>query len=62
MGYQCIYIANRLCVDIMQRRNFYICCTNFAKKMEQNLHETISRWKTYRKQLFSKDLEVRDVV
>jgi hypothetical protein len=29
--------------------------------MEQNLHETTSWWKTYGKQLFSEDLEVRDV-
>jgi hypothetical protein len=28
--------------------------------MERNLHETTSRWKTYGKQLFSEDLEVRD--
>jgi hypothetical protein len=28
--------------------------------MEWNLHETTSRWKTYRKQLFFEDLEVRD--
>jgi hypothetical protein len=40
--------------------DFHICCTNFEKKMEQNLHETISRWKTYGKRLFSEDLEVRD--
>jgi hypothetical protein len=40
----------------------HICHTNFAKKMEQNLHETTSRWKAYGKQLFSEDLEVRDVV
>jgi hypothetical protein len=30
--------------------------------MEQNLHETTSRWKTYGKRLFSEDLEVRDVI
>jgi hypothetical protein len=28
------------------------------KKMEQNLHETTNRWKTYGKQVFSKDLNV----
>jgi hypothetical protein len=28
--------------------------------MERNLHETTSRWKTYGKQLFLEDLEVRD--
>jgi hypothetical protein len=26
-----------------------ICPTNFEKKMEQNLHETTSWWKTYGK-------------
>jgi hypothetical protein len=30
--------------------------------MEQNLHETTSRWKTYGRWLFSEDLKVRDVV
>jgi hypothetical protein len=30
--------------------------------MEQNLHETTSRWKTYGKQLFPEDLEVQDVM
>jgi hypothetical protein len=30
--------------------------------MERNLHETTNWWKTYGKQLFSKDLEVPDVV
>jgi hypothetical protein len=39
----------------------HICCTNFAKKMERNLYETTSQWKTYGKQLFSEDLEVRDI-
>jgi hypothetical protein len=29
--------------------------------MEQNLHETTSRWKTYGKRFFPEDLEVRDV-
>jgi hypothetical protein len=38
-----------------------ICPTNFAKKMERNLHKTTSWWKTYGKRLFSEDLEVRDV-
>jgi hypothetical protein len=28
--------------------------------MEQNLHETTNRWKSYGKQLFSEDLEVQD--
>jgi hypothetical protein len=49
MGYERIYNANRLREDIMQRR----CHINFAKKKEQNLHETTSQWKTYGKQLFS---------
>ena len=48
VGYQCIYNANRLCEDIIQR-NVHICRINFAKQMERNLHETISRWKTYGK-------------
>jgi hypothetical protein len=43
----------------MQRRYSYLT-TNFAKKMEQNLHETTNRWKTYGKRLFSEDLEVQD--
>jgi hypothetical protein len=30
------------------------------KKMERNLHEITSQWKTYGKRLFSEDLEVRD--
>jgi hypothetical protein len=47
-------------VKISYKEDIHICCTNSAKKMEKNLHETISRWKTNEKQLFSKDLEVRD--
>ena len=43
------------------KEDVHICHTNFAKQMEQNLHET-SRWKTYGKRLFSEDLEVRDEV
>jgi hypothetical protein len=49
-------------VKISCKEDVHICHTNFAKEMEQNLHETTSRWKTYRKRLFSKDLEVRDDV
>jgi hypothetical protein len=30
--------------------------------MEQNLHESTSRWKMYGKRLFFEDLEVRDVI
>jgi hypothetical protein len=48
-------------VKISWKEDFHICHTNFEKKMERNLHETTSRWKTYGKQLFSEDLEVRDV-
>jgi hypothetical protein len=40
------------------KEDVYIYHTNFAKKMEQNLHETTSQWKTYEKRLFSEDLEV----
>jgi hypothetical protein len=43
-----------LCKDV------HICHTNFIKIMERNSHGSTSRWKTYKKQLFSKDLEVRD--
>jgi hypothetical protein len=48
-------------VKVSCKEDVYICRTNFAKKMERNLHETISWWKMYGKQLFSEDLEVRDV-
>jgi hypothetical protein len=47
-------------VKISCKEDVHICRTNFAKQMEQNLHETTSQWKTYGKRLFSKDLEVRD--
>jgi hypothetical protein len=47
-------------VKISCKEDVHICCTNFAKQMERNLHETTSQWKTYGKRLFSKDLEVRD--
>jgi hypothetical protein len=43
------------------KEDVYICCTNFAKKMEQNSHEITGQWKMYGKQLFSEDLEVQDV-
>jgi hypothetical protein len=49
-------------VKISCKNDVHICHTNLAKQMEQNLHETTSRWKTYGKWLFSKDLEVQDVV
>jgi hypothetical protein len=42
-------------------KDVHICRTNFAKKIEQNLHETISWWKTYGNRLFFKDLELQDV-
>jgi hypothetical protein len=48
-------------MKISCKEDVHICHTNFAKKMEQNLHETTSWWKTYGKLLFSEDLEVRDV-
>jgi hypothetical protein len=48
-------------MNISCKEGVHICHTNLAKKMEQNLHETISWWKTYGKQLFSKDLEVQNV-
>jgi hypothetical protein len=47
-------------VKISCKKDVHICCTNFAKTMEQNLHETISWWKMYGKWLFSNDLEVQD--
>jgi hypothetical protein len=62
VGYQCIYNANRLREDIMQRRCSYLSYKLCKKKMEQNLHETTSRWKTYGKRLFSEDLEVQEVL
>jgi hypothetical protein len=49
-------------VKILCKEDVHICSTNFAKQMERNLHETISRWKTYGKRLFSEDLEVRNVL
>jgi hypothetical protein len=50
-------------IDYMKiscKEDVHICRTNFAKQMEQNFHETTSGWKTYEKQLFFDDLEVRD--
>jgi hypothetical protein len=47
-------------VKVWCKEDVHICHTNFAKKMEQNLHETSSWWKIYGKWLFSKDLEVWD--
>jgi hypothetical protein len=47
-------------MKISCKEDVYIRHTNFAKKLERNLHETTSRWKTYGKQLFSEDLEVRN--
>jgi hypothetical protein len=47
-------------VKISCKEDVHICRTNFAKQMERNLHETTSRWKTYGKRLFSKDLDVQD--
>ena len=39
-------------VKISCKEDVLIRQTNFAKKMEQNLYEIISQWKTYGKQLF----------
>jgi hypothetical protein len=47
-------------VKVSCKEDVHVCCTNFAKKMERNSHGTTSQWKTYRKRLFSEDLEVRD--
>jgi hypothetical protein len=50
-------------IDYMKiscKEDVHICHTNFIKKMEQNLHGTISLWKMYRKQLFFENLEVQD--
>jgi hypothetical protein len=47
-------------VKVSCKEDVHICRTNVARKMEQNLHETTSWWKTYGKRLFSEDLEVRD--
>jgi hypothetical protein len=49
-------------VKISCKEDVHICCTYFAKKIEQNSHETISQWKMYGKRLFFKDLEVQDEV
>jgi hypothetical protein len=49
-------------VKISCKEDVHICHTNFAKKMEWNLHETTSQWKIYGKQLFFEDFEVRDVL
>jgi hypothetical protein len=56
-----VFILQINYVKISCKENVHICRTNFAKQMEQNLHETTSRWKTYGKRLFFEDLEVRDV-
>jgi 23S rRNA U2552 (ribose-2'-O)-methylase RlmE/FtsJ len=34
-------------VKISYNENVHIIYTNFAKKLEQSLHETTNRWKTY---------------
>jgi hypothetical protein len=47
-------------VKISCKEDIHTCHTNFAKRMGRHLHETTSQWKTYGKQLFSEDLEVRD--
>jgi hypothetical protein len=47
-------------VKISCKEDVHIYDTNFAKKMERNLHERTSHWKRYGKWLFSEDLEVWD--
>jgi hypothetical protein len=49
-------------VKISCKEDVHIGCTNFAKEMERNSHKTTSQWKTYGKQLFFEDLEVRDAL
>jgi hypothetical protein len=49
-------------MKISCKEDVHICHTNFAKKMDRNLHGTTSRCKTYGKRLFSKDLENQDEV
>jgi hypothetical protein len=44
----------------MQRRCSYLSY-KLCPKNGKNSHETTSQWKTFGKQLFSEDLEVRDV-
>jgi hypothetical protein len=39
---------------------FIFVVQTLQNKWNENLHETTSWWKTYGKQLFSEDLEVRD--
>jgi hypothetical protein len=55
-----VFIMQIEYMKILCKKDVYICHTNFAKKMQQNSHGTTSRWKTYRKQLFSEDLKVQD--
>jgi hypothetical protein len=45
-------------VKISCKEDVHICCTNFAKRMEQNLHETTSRWIMCGKQFLFEDLEL----
>jgi hypothetical protein len=45
-------------VKILSKEDVDICYTHFTTKMEQNSHGTSSRWTTYKKRLFPKDLEV----
>jgi hypothetical protein len=39
---------------------FIFVVQTLQNKWNENLHETTSWWKTYGKQLFSEDLEVRE--
>ena len=45
-------------VKILCKEDVDICYKNFTTKMKQNSHGISSRWTTYKKQLFPKDLEV----
>jgi hypothetical protein len=56
-----VFIMQLDYIKISCKENVHICCTNFAKILEQNLHEITSPWKTYGKRLFSEDLKVQDV-
>jgi hypothetical protein len=49
-------------IDYMKiscKENVHICHTNFVKKMEQNLHETTSWWKTYGNNCFPRTLKFK---
>jgi hypothetical protein len=56
MWYQCIYNANRLREDIMQRRCLYLSY-KFTKKMEQNSHEQLANGKHIKNDCFPRTLK-----